>query len=223
MLLTEKELEGLSFKNSSGRSLKELPITKVNITNLISDIESYTNAMKENCKFKEIANKRIKSEDSVVRKILKNIETPGYRASQCFNDILGIRFNLEEYPETFPNYLRFVDLRLGKKVDDGYRAIHLYYTKDNFHYPIEIQIWAGEDIDFNTWSHTDVYKYTDPSIGKGLRDLYDIGLIDDKEKFSYYRNKLEADLNVGRGIERNDGRRSNDEDKGKKGSGILKF
>ena len=46
--------------------------------------------------------------------------------------------DFEEYPETYPDYFRVVDLRKGKKIDDGYRAIHLYYQRNNLAYPIEI-------------------------------------------------------------------------------------
>ena len=44
---------------------------------------------------------------------------------QCFNDVLEFRLRFEEYPGNFPDYFRVVDLRRGKKIDDGYRAIHL--------------------------------------------------------------------------------------------------
>ena len=51
---------------------------------------------------------------------------------------LGFVYIFEEYPETYPDYFRVVDLRKGKKIDDGYRAIHLYYQRNNLAYPIEI-------------------------------------------------------------------------------------
>lgn len=38
-----------------------------------------------------------------------------------------------------------MDLRNGKMIDDGYRAIHLYYQRDNLAYPIEIQLWCEDD------------------------------------------------------------------------------
>ena len=40
-----------------------------------------------------------------------------------------------------------------------YRAIHLYYQRDNLAYPIEVQLWCGEDYQFNIWSHQYVYTY----------------------------------------------------------------
>ena len=42
-----------------------------------------------------------------------------------------------------------MDLRKGKADDDGYRGIHLYYKQDNFHYVIEVQLWADPDYAFN--------------------------------------------------------------------------
>lgn len=44
------------------------------------------------------------------------------------------------HPVSFPDYFRVVDLRNGKQVDDGYRAIHLYYQRDSLAYPIEVQL-----------------------------------------------------------------------------------
>lgn len=59
---------------------------------------------------------------------------------RCFNDVLGFRLRFDEYPVSFPDYFRVVDLRNGKQVDDGYRAIHLYYQRDSLAYPIEVQL-----------------------------------------------------------------------------------
>lgn len=69
---------------------------------------------------------RFKSDDSIMRKYEKTIRTSG-GFKQCFNDVLGFRIQLDQYPTEFPEYFRVVDLRDGKQIDDGYRAIHLYY------------------------------------------------------------------------------------------------
>ena len=87
---------------------------------------------------------------------------------QCFNDVLGFRLRFDEYPNDFPDYFRVVNLRNGKQVDDGYRAIHLYYQRDSLAYPIEVQLWCGKDYHFNLWSHQYVYKYKSPEIGKSF-------------------------------------------------------
>ena len=119
---------------------------------------------------------RFKSDDSLLRKydkILKN--NGGFK--QCFNDVLGFRLKFNEYPTEYPSYFRVVDLRKGKKIDDGYHAIHLYYQRDNLAYPIEVQLWCGDDYNFNIWSHRYVYKYKQPEIGKKLYEEYKSGII----------------------------------------------
>lgn len=58
--------------------------------------------------------------------------------------------------------------------DDGYRAIHMYYQKDHYHYPIEVQFMTLKDRNFNEWLHVYLYKYTsDNTIGIKLKTLYD--------------------------------------------------
>lgn len=79
---------------------------------------------------------------------------------------------MEEYPTEFPEYFRVVDLRNGKQTDDGYRAIHLYYQRDNRAYPIEIQLWCETDFQYNIWSHKYIYKYDDADIGRAMYQLY---------------------------------------------------
>lgn len=102
---------------------------------------------------------------------------------QCFNDVLGFRLHFDKYPKEYPEYFRVVDLRNGKKVDDGYRAIYLYYQRDNLAYPIEIQLWCEEDYQFNIWSHKLVYKYWDAEVGKELYKKYRSGIIGTEEDF----------------------------------------
>lgn len=69
-----------------------------------------------------IPNVRFKSDDSIERKYDKTLKN-GLGFSQCFNDLIGMRLRFQEYPKEFPPYFRLVDLRNGKKLDDGYRAI----------------------------------------------------------------------------------------------------
>ena len=88
--------------------------------------------------------------------------------------------------------LRVVDLRQGKKVDDGYWAVHLYYQRDNLAYPIEIQLWCGKDYAFNIWSHQYVYKYKKPEIGKILYQEYSSGIIRTEQGFLVRLQELKA-------------------------------
>jgi putative GTP pyrophosphokinase len=108
-----------------------------------------------------------------------------YRGQQkklksCFNDILGLRIVVSSYNtlDSIPDYFKVVDMRNGKANDDGYRGIHLYYSKSNNHYPIEIQIWEKRDEQFINWCHK--YTYKTPISMKvqcTLRKWYDIGKI----------------------------------------------
>lgn len=100
---------------------------------------------------------------------------------------------MEEYPIMFPEYFRVVDLRNGKKIDDGYRAIHLYYQRDNRAYPIEIQLWCGNDFQYNVWSHRHIYKYDDASIGKEMYNLYIKDEINSEDDFISCLNRLRGE------------------------------
>lgn len=96
---------------------------------------------------------------------------------------MGFRLHFSSYPDFYPDYFRIVDLRSGKQVDDGYRAIHLYYQRDSHSYPIEVQLWCGEDYLFNIWSHKWIYKYVNPEIGKTLYEKYKTGMIKTEQDF----------------------------------------
>lgn len=87
------------------------------------------------------------------------------------------------YPTDFPEYFRVVDLRNGKVIDDGYRAIHLYYQRNNKAYPIEIQLWCGKDFQYNVWSHKHIYKYNSAEIGRKMYQLYCENQIHTEEEF----------------------------------------
>lgn len=85
-------------------------------------------------------------------------------------------------------------MRKGKKIDDGYRAIHLYYQRDNLAYPIEVQLWCGKDYLFNIWSHQFVYKYKNPEIGQRLYKEYTEQIIVTKQDFLERLKHWEGEL-----------------------------
>ena len=93
------------------------------------------------------------------------------------------RLHFSQYPAVYPEYFRVVDLRNGKQIDDGYRAIHLYYQRDSHSYPIEVQLWCGDDYAFNIWSHKHIYKYLEPELGRYLYLRYKEGAIVSEEDF----------------------------------------
>ena len=106
---------------------------------------------------------------------------------KTFNDILGIRIIVDDYSIVddikLPNCVKIADMRNGKANDDGYRAIHMYYQKDHYHYPIEIQ--------FNEWLNLFLYKYvSDSSVGVQLKSLYDAGVIVTENDFRKEMHKL---------------------------------
>ena len=72
----------------------------------------------------------------------------------------------------------------GKSNDDGYRGVHLYYQKDNFHYPIEVQFNTLYDRQINNWLHAFLYKkeYRN-EVGIELRKAYEDGRVKNAEEF----------------------------------------
>lgn len=162
---------------------------------ILDDISKYRAGYMDILIQENLIGSRFKSEDFIYRKYNKTLRTGG-GFKQCFNDILGFRLHFKEYPTAFPEYYRIVDLRSGKLIDDGYRAIHLYYQKDNMAYPIEIQLWCNNDYQFNIWSHRWAYKYEDPRLGKRLYDLYKQGKIVSENQFIDMLNKSRGDFNA---------------------------
>lgn len=182
-------LDEISYTTTLGQSLKQISLRKTPIETILADINMYRSAYMNIVVQENLIGSRFKSEDSIIRKYEKTIRNGG-GFKQCFNDVLGFRLRFDEYPNEFPEYFRVVDLRDGKKVDDGYRAIHLYYQKDNLAYPIEIQLWCADDYQFNVWSHKLVYKYCNEEVGKSLYERYKSGKIKSEEEFLWEMQKL---------------------------------
>lgn len=186
-------LDRLSFTTTLGRSLKKISLKDYPLPYFMVDVAAYRAVSRSVLLNSGLLNVRFKSDDSIERKYEKTLRN-GQGFVHCFNDLIGIRLRLEEYPETFPEYFRVVDMREGKKVDDGYRAIHLYYQRDNYSYPIEIQLWAGADYWFNLWSHTAAYKYTKPQVGYALFERYRDGQIKSLEEFEAALKAFEEEV-----------------------------
>ena len=117
------------------------------------------------------------------------------------NDLIGFRLkytgnkrktliSLKTISEIDKRY-RIVDM-LNRKYtdDDGYRAIHIYFTKDNFHYQIEIQLWFNEDYDYNFWMHKYLYKQHTIEVSKEMYITYTNGLINSEKDFTYQLNNI---------------------------------
>ncbi len=190
LFLAEDVLSKISYTSKFKQSLKTISLRKTPLQDILDDIEFYRNEFALKLVTQDnIIGSRFKSEDSIMRKYEKTLRTGG-GFKQCFNDVLGFRLHFKEYPAVFPNYFRVVDLRNGKQVDDGYRGIHLYYQRDSHSYPIEVQLWCGDDYQFNIWSHKWIYKYMTPAMGKLLYDYYIHGDIKTEKDFLSKLNYL---------------------------------
>ena len=191
LFLSEDILKEISYTSILPQSLKTISLRKTPLDLILADIENYRDIYSDKVVFQSnIIGSRFKSEDSILKKYQKTLRTNG-GFKQCFNDVLGFRLHFKYYPEEFPSYFRVVDLRNGKQIDDGYRAIHLYYQRDSHSYPIEVQLWCEEDYLFNLWSHMYVYKYSTPEIGKRLYNLYIAKEITNEDDFLEKYHSLE--------------------------------
>ncbi|HBG2405013.1 TPA: hypothetical protein KPK48_003215 [Clostridioides difficile] len=183
--ITENILDELSYESKLGKSLKNTlrKFDKDDIFKEIRNISRYLNSRKIDFKFP--VSYRIKSYHSCLIKYDKYY--PNVELNKCFNDLLGIRIIVDSYYELFEQDLssfRLADMRMGKANDDGYRGVHLYYQKSNFHYPIELQVNTKIDRQINDLLHIYVYKHTkNNSIGKKIRKLFDKGEFENLEEF----------------------------------------
>ncbi len=181
----------LSYRSALGHSLKQISLRSTPLEQILDDIAKYRSSYIDVLVQENLIGSRFKSEDSIIRKYEKTLLTGG-GFKQCFNDVLGFRLRFDEYPEEYPDYFRMVDLREGKRIDDGYRAIHLYYQRDHLAYPIEVQLWCGADYSFNIWSHQYVYKYKTPDMGRILYQEYSAGSIRTEHEFLTRLQELEV-------------------------------
>ncbi len=128
---------------------------------------------------------RIKSLQSIELKYDRYFENG--RVGKTFNDLLGFRTVCDNYSvldvALDDERFRLVDESKGKKIDNGYRGVHLYFQKDNHHYPLEIQYNMPYDRQFNNWLHKYVYKKYPAEIGAHLREHYESGMVRNEQMF----------------------------------------
>lgn len=180
------KLEALSYQTKFPKNLKNT-LRKFSKDELFAEINDMIFHFTEN-ESKIPYDHRIKSLQSCTLKYKKYY--PSTETEKVFNDILGIRIIVNSYSVvddmslSFPEQVKVADMRNGKAQDDGYRGIHLYYQKDHWHYPIEVQFMTSFDRQFNEWLHIFLYKYKkDNSAGVALRKAYDEGIISSEEDF----------------------------------------
>lgn len=177
-------LDNISYQTQLGKSLKNT-LRRFDKEELFDELESIIEHFTE-LESEIKANHRIKALQSCLLKYEKYY--PNTQAEKAFNDILGLRFIIDDYEIVdnlqLPEFVRVADMRNGKANDDGYRGVHLYYQKDHMHYPIEIQFMTTKDRIFNEWLHIYLYKYVkDNTIGASLRTLYETGVINSEDDF----------------------------------------
>ena len=177
-------LSNISYRTQLGKSLKNTlrKFDKEELFEDINDLIIHLTSYESNISYDH----RIKSLQSCYLKYKKYY--PSTQVEKTFNDILGIRIIVDSYniidTIDLPETVKIADMRNGKANDDGYRAMHMYYQKDHFHYPVEIQFMTSRDRQFNEWLHVFLYKYiSDNTIGQKLRALYDAGVILNEEDF----------------------------------------
>lgn len=128
---------------------------------------------------------RIKSAQSISFKYDRYY--PDHQVRKVFNDLLGFRSMVDSYDGILgaeEACLKVVDLSCGKSVDDGYRGVHVYFTRKPGYYPVEIQYNTYYDRQINNWLHKHVYKHFDnPDIGFELRLEYERGYIHSEDDF----------------------------------------
>ena len=185
--LSIKILERLSYRSQLGKSLKQ-NLHYFDKRALMQELSAMVKWLQTQTVLEDISlDFRIKSIASIKQKYERYY--PNRQIKQVFNDILGFRAFCDDYGQliccdTSSIDLRIVDMSKGKAVDDGYRGVHVYYQKDNFHYPIEIQFNTIYDRQINNWLHDYLYKKDYPDkIGKNMRSLYETGQIKNAKDF----------------------------------------
>ena len=184
--LSVQILEQLSYESHLGKSLKQ-NLRHFDRDALMTELSEMTDWLSQQTILDEIGiDLRIKSIDSISLKY-ERYYPENRQVRQVFNDILGFRAFCDDYQELIgqdSSVFRIVDMSRGKANDDGYRGVHLYFQKDNFHYPIEVQFNTLYDRQINNWLHSYLYKKNYPNeVGQRMRTLYEDGKIRSREDF----------------------------------------
>lgn len=178
-------LESLSYESKLGMSFKRT-LSHFNKEEVLKEIELINNWYFSLEIIDDLPlDSRIKSVSSAKMKFERYYPNATY--NRVFNDILGFRVICKSYDEVLElekeDKIRVVDMSRGKSNDDGYRGIHVYYQRDNHHYPIEIQFNTYYDRQLNDWLHDKFYKRGyESSCGQLLRKYYENGKIKSAEE-----------------------------------------
>ncbi len=178
IMLSERELDSISFESSLNRNLRKISAKNIDsavIDTVLRDLVEYRRFLTDENRYSIIKNisYRIKSKESLLFKF-ERYKDSDRDLRGILNDLMGIRMIVPDYRQLDNyDYLRKVDMTGGKLRDDGYRGIHFYYLKSPTYYQIEIQVWSEHDAIFNIWAHDYLYKTGNDSLGGLIRNRYD--------------------------------------------------
>lgn len=183
----EEILQYLSVRNTLGvrlRDVKVCDLTSDMIGRIYDDLSEVEKRAIVLC---GVAPFRVKTIYSFRKKVEK-YKDRDKSLLVCCNDFIGCRFIVDSYPSITESDKVSVFMR---NKESGYKALHISYQFDDYCYPIEIQFWLKDDVNFNSWSHKYAYKLgVSDSIMSSIRQLYDAGEITCEEDFVKCLNQL---------------------------------
>lgn len=105
---------------------------------------------------------RVKTQNSIEYKI-QSYKTNRHEygkvpISKCINDLFGVRISLR-VPLTFEEIYAFIEgtyqgrYKCINSSKAGYKAVHIYFRRNNYSFPWELQIWNECDAENNLISH----------------------------------------------------------------------
>ena len=128
-----------------------------------------------------VSSLRVKNVNSCLSKIHYYTYEKGEKGNipikKCINDLFGLRiitenqFDYDSVNQMLSN--KYPKIKCTKKDEKNYKAIHIYFYKDNNNYQWELQLWYKGDEKKNKKSHKKhKQKYTKwENLKGGLRDV----------------------------------------------------
>lgn len=173
-------LQYLSLRNSLGVRLRDVNVCDLDSSMIGKIYDDLAEVERRAIVLCGIAPFRVKTVQSFRQKVEK-YKDRNKSLLVCCNDFIGCRFIVDSYPSIVESDKVSVFMR---NKESGYKALHISYQFDDYCYPIELQFWLTEDVNFNFWSRKYAYKLgVSDSIMSQIRQLYDLGEIKCEEEF----------------------------------------
>ena len=173
-------LQYLSLRNSLGVRLRDVSVCDLDSSMIGKIYDDLIEVEKRAIVLCGVAPFRVKTPQSFRKKVEK-YKDRDKSLLVCCNDFIGCRFIVDSYPNITETEKISIFMR---NKESGYKALHVSYQFDDYCYPIEIQFWLKEDVDFNSWSRKYAYKLgVSDSVMSSVRQLYDAGEIQSEEDF----------------------------------------